>query len=74
MATAVPEVQGDRGAEAPAKKIEVEVRPPVGTPSGGGRVRWHLPEEPPSSSEVIGEGPEAAPAVVDLLERLGVLR
>jgi electron transfer flavoprotein beta subunit len=37
-------------------------------------VRWHLPEEPPSASEVIGEGPEAAPAVVDLFERLGVLR
>ena len=24
--------------------------------------------------EVLGEGPEAAPAVVDLFERLGVLR
>ena len=57
-----------------AKKIEVEVRPAATTPAGGGRVRWHLPEEPPTSSEVIGEGPEAAPAVVDLFERLGVLR
>ena len=57
-----------------AKKIEVEVRPGVTTATGGGRVRWHLPEAPPSSSEVIGQGPEAAPAVVDLLERLGVLR
>lgn len=57
-----------------AKKIEVDVRAPVGTPAGGGRVRWHLPEEPPTSSEVLGTGPETAPAVVDLLERLGVLR
>ena len=57
-----------------AKKVEVEVRSPVGTPTGGGRVRWHLPQEPPSSSEVLGTGPETAPAVVDLLERLGVLR
>ncbi len=57
-----------------AKKIEVETRAPVTTPGGGGRVRWHLPDAPPSSSEVIGEGPEAAGAVVDLFERLGVLR
>ncbi len=57
-----------------AKKIEVDVRQPTRTAAGGGRVRWHLPEEPPSSSEVIGEGPESAPAVVDLFERLGVLR
>jgi electron transfer flavoprotein beta subunit len=57
-----------------AKKIEVEVRQPAGSPAGGGRVRWHLPEEPPTSSEVIGEGPEAAPTVVDLFEKLGVLR
>jgi electron transfer flavoprotein beta subunit len=57
-----------------AKKIQVDVRPASGEPTGGGRVRWHLPEEPPTSSEVVGEGPEAAPAVVDLLQKLGVLR
>ena len=57
-----------------AKKIEVDVRPATGGAGGGGRVRWHLPEQPPTSSEVIGEGPEAAPAVVDLLQKLGVLR
>jgi len=57
-----------------AKKVEVDVRPPSGAAGGGGRVRWHLPDAPPASSEVIGEGPEAAPAVVDLFERLGVLR
>lgn len=57
-----------------AKKIEVDVRKPVGTPSGGGRVAWHLPERVASGGEVIGEGPQAAPAVVDLLEKLGVSR
>jgi len=57
-----------------AKKIEVDVRPATGGAGGGGRARWHLPDEPPTSSEVVGEGPEAAPAVVDLLQKLGVLR
>jgi len=61
-----------------ARKVEVEVRPATsgasGGATGGGRVGWHLPPEAPSTTEVIGEGPEAAPAVVDLLQRLGVLR
>jgi hypothetical protein len=33
-----------------------------------------LPQEERSAAEVIGRGAEAAPAVVDLLERIGVLR
>lgn len=57
-----------------AKRIEVRVRRAAGTARGGGRVAWHLPPEAPSTTEVIGEGPETAPAVVDLLQRLGVLR
>jgi electron transfer flavoprotein beta subunit len=57
-----------------ATKVEVETRQPVSEPAGSGRVRWHLPEAPPATSEVLGEGPETAPAVVDLFERLGVLR
>jgi electron transfer flavoprotein beta subunit len=32
-----------------------------------------LPAEAKTAAEVIGSGPEAAPAVVDLLERIGVL-
>ncbi|HEX2175639.1 MAG TPA: hypothetical protein VHG70_06990 [Nocardioidaceae bacterium] len=43
-------------------------------PVGSGRVRLTLPPEQPSSVQVLGEGPEAAPAVVDVLERIGVLR
>ncbi len=56
-----------------AKKVEVDVRTPRRTPLGGGRVRWHVPPAPPSTTEVLGEGPAAAPAVVDVLRRLGVL-
>jgi electron transfer flavoprotein beta subunit len=36
-------------------------------------LRLRLPAEERTAAEVIGRGPEAAPAVVDLLERIGVL-
>lgn len=56
-----------------AKKIQVQVRAPVAAAAGSGRVRWHLPPPAPSTTEVLGTGPEAAPAVVDVLRRLAVL-
>ncbi len=56
-----------------AKKIPIEERQPVGEPKGGGRVRMTLPPPTPSAVQILGEGPEAAPAVVDVLEKLGVL-
>jgi electron transfer flavoprotein beta subunit len=66
-----------------AKKKEVE-RIPVGTAGGGpaaaagaalgpSMVVLRLPDEQRSEAEVIGRGADAAPAVVDLLEKLGVL-
>ena len=57
-----------------AKKVQIEVREPVGCAAGGGRVRWQVPPPAPSEAEVIGQGAAAAPAVVDVLEKLGVLR
>jgi electron transfer flavoprotein beta subunit len=56
-----------------AKKIAIEERQPVAEPKGGGRVKLVLPPPTPSAVQILGEGPEAAPAVVDLLEKLGVL-
>lgn len=56
-----------------AKKVPIEERAPAGTPSGAGRLRWSLPPATPSDVQVLGKGPDAAPAVVDLLEQLGVL-
>jgi electron transfer flavoprotein beta subunit len=56
-----------------AKKVPVEERGLAGTPAGPARVRWSLPPAAPSDVQVLGKGPEAAPAVVDLLEQLGVL-
>jgi electron transfer flavoprotein beta subunit len=56
-----------------AKKVPVEERRPVAEPAGPQRVRLLLPPPAPSNVQVLGKGPEAPPAVVDLLERLGVL-
>ena len=57
-----------------AKKIRIEEVAPSLTPAGTGRVRLKLPEAQPSQVTVLGKGPEAATAVVDLIEKLGVAR
>ncbi len=57
-----------------AKRVQIETVTPAREPVGSGRVRLHLPPVPPSQVEVLGKGAEAAPAMVDLLERLGVVR
>ena len=56
-----------------AKRAPVETVTPHVDPTGSGRVRLKLPPAQPSLVEILGEGPEAAPAVVDLLTRIGVL-
>jgi electron transfer flavoprotein beta subunit len=57
-----------------AKKVVIETVQPSREPAGPGRRRLKLPPAPPSQVEVLGKGPEAAPAVVALLERIGVVR
>jgi electron transfer flavoprotein beta subunit len=57
-----------------AKKAKVEVVAPQRKPRGSGRVRLTLPPAQPNEVEVLGEGPDAAKAVVDLLQKLGVAR
>ncbi|MDF1604580.1 hypothetical protein [Nocardioides sp. YIM 152315] len=56
-----------------AKKVPIDERQPTAEPAGPGRVRLLLPPPAPSDVQVLGKGAEAAPAVVDLFERLGVL-
>lgn len=56
-----------------AKRTPIETVPSPVQPTGTGRVRLDLPPTQPSVVEVLGTGPEAAPAVVDLLYRLGVV-
>jgi electron transfer flavoprotein beta subunit len=66
-----------------AKKTEVE-HGPVGAAASGAAAaagaalgptmaRLRLPEEVGSQVEILGHGADAAPAVVDVLERIGVL-
>jgi electron transfer flavoprotein beta subunit len=57
-----------------AKKAVIDTREPAVTPAGSGRVRLLLPPEQPSEVVVLGEGADAAKALVDLFETLGVLR
>jgi electron transfer flavoprotein beta subunit len=56
-----------------AKKVAVEERTPAAEPLGSKRVRMTLPPPVPSNVQILGEGAAAAPAVVDILEELGVL-
>jgi electron transfer flavoprotein beta subunit len=57
-----------------AKKVAIEEVAPAGRPAGSGRRRLTLPEAQPSQVNVLGKGADAAAAVVDLFEKLGVTR
>jgi electron transfer flavoprotein beta subunit len=56
-----------------AKKVAIEERSPVAEPAGAKRTRLSLPPPVASNVQILGTGPAAAPAVVDILEQLGVL-
>jgi len=56
-----------------SKKAVVITDERVADVGGQTRVRLHRPVEQISETVILGTGPEAAPAVVDLLEELGVL-
>ena len=57
-----------------AKKVAVERIPTSMEPIGTGRLKLMLPPAAPSEVAILGEGPETASAVVDLLVKLGVSR
>jgi electron transfer flavoprotein beta subunit len=56
-----------------AKKKEIERSTPAWQSGGLEKIVLRLPKAEVTAAEVIGRGPEAAPAVVDLLARIGVL-
>jgi electron transfer flavoprotein beta subunit len=56
-----------------AKRKEIERSAPAWSQAGPVKLRLRVPEEQGEAVEILGRGPEAAPAVVDLLERIGVL-
>jgi electron transfer flavoprotein beta subunit len=57
-----------------AKKAQIETVAYERDPVGSGRVRLKLPAVEASSVRILGTGADAAPAVVDVMEELGVLR
>lgn len=57
-----------------AKKVAIETVTPQRDAVGSGRLGLRVPQAPPSQVTILGEGAAAAPAVVDLLEELGVSR
>jgi electron transfer flavoprotein beta subunit len=56
-----------------ARKKDVARSTPSWQPGGLEKIVLRLPKTETTVAEVIGRGPEAAPAVVDLLTRIGVL-
>jgi electron transfer flavoprotein beta subunit len=56
-----------------AKKVAIDERELTGAPAGPGRVTFTLPPPVSSDVQILGEGAAAAPAVVDLFERIGVI-
>ena len=56
-----------------ARKAEVVIKEVAPTGSGQSKIRLETPPAAGGSAVVLGEGPAAAPAVVDVLEELGLL-
>jgi len=56
-----------------ARKKEIERSTPAWQSGGLEKILLRLPQTEATAAEVIGRGPDAAPAVVDLLVKLGVL-
>jgi electron transfer flavoprotein beta subunit len=56
-----------------ARKAELTVLRPDVSDGGLRKLRLRLPEQQRPETVILGHGPAAAPAVVDLLEELEVL-
>ncbi len=56
-----------------SKKLEIAERHTDAEPGGQSLVRLHRPGETVTETVILGHGPDAAPAVADVLEELGVL-
>jgi electron transfer flavoprotein beta subunit len=56
-----------------ARKKEIETVALDSAAAAPARIRLRVPVEKESAVEILGEGPEAAPRVVDVLRRLGLI-
>jgi electron transfer flavoprotein beta subunit len=57
-----------------AKKVAIDQVAPAAEPGGQRMVTLLQAAEKSSNTVILGKGPEAAAAVVDVLEELGVLK
>ena len=57
-----------------SKKVEVAQVPPTGEPGGQKMITMMPAAEQVSATVILGNGPDAAAAVVDMLEEIGVLK
>jgi electron transfer flavoprotein beta subunit len=56
-----------------ARKKEVERVVPTRATATTARIRLRVPVEQESAVEILGEGPSAAPRVVEVFRRLGLI-
>jgi electron transfer flavoprotein beta subunit len=56
-----------------SKKAEIRTITPTGEPGGLAKLSLRRPAETKTETVILGHGPDAAPAVVDVLEQIGVL-
>jgi len=56
-----------------ARKKEIERSTPEWRSGGPEKIVLRLPKEERTAAQIIGQGPDAAPAVVDLLVKIGVV-
>jgi len=56
-----------------AKKVDVSTSPAQQDVGGLQMIRLITPPEVASATSILGQGPDAAPAVVDLFESLGLM-
>jgi electron transfer flavoprotein beta subunit len=56
-----------------ARKIAIETFGPEVRPGGLRAVRLHVPPDDERRAEILGRGPEAAPAVVEVLVQMGLV-
>ncbi|HEX9926042.1 MAG TPA: hypothetical protein VGD99_25525, partial [Anaerolineae bacterium] len=56
-----------------AKKKAIPHLGPERTEDGLKKIRLKVPKEQAGGAEILGEGPQAAPKIVEILKKVGVL-
>lgn len=56
-----------------AKKATIEPIQPQQNPGGPAKIKLKVPAEQHRGAEILGQGPEAAPKVVEILQKIGVV-